>query len=145
MSIGSGKSPLSLQESQLLQILQQQSALRAKAKGTPDSDETENTKAGQNLPPDGKAGGTDVQALDNMDPELSPEKISALLLALQTQQASLDTTLLLGSSSAGANGKTLVDYLTANNNIAYPLMDDDVEDDGSAEGEGSLSLVDYLS
>lgn len=144
MSIGSVNSPLSLQESQLLQILQQQSAMRAKAKSAGDQAETGDAKSGQNLP-----GGTDVRAdtaAQNLDPNLSPEKISALLLALQTQQASLDTTLLLGGSSAGPGGKTLVDYLTANNNVANPLMDDGAtEDDGGGENTGELSLVDYLS
>lgn len=144
MSIGSVNSPLSLQESQLLQILQQQSAMRAKAKGAGDPAEPGDAKSGQNLP-----GGTDVQAntaVQDLDPDLSPEKISALLLALQTQQASLDTTLLLGGSSAGPGGKTLVDYLTANNNVANSLVDDSARADSSDNVDaGQPSLVDYLS
>ena len=144
MSVGSVNSPLSLQESQLLQILQQQSAMRAKAKSAGDSAETSDAKNGQNLP-----GGTDVQAdaaAQNLDPNLSPEKISALLLALQTQQASLDTTLLLGGSSAGPGGKTLVDYLTANNNVANSLEDDSAHAGSSGNADvGQPSLVDYLS
>lgn len=140
MSIGSVNSPLSLQESQLIQILQQQSAFRAKANGTANPEDSATADAGQNLP-----GGKDIQGDSNLDPDLAPEKISALLLALQTQQASLDTTLLLGGSSRSSSGNTLVDYLTANNNVANSSIDGGFEGSGSGEDSAQTqSLTDYL-
>jgi hypothetical protein len=133
MNLSSVNSPLSLQESQLVQILQQQAAFRAKAQGA----KPEETEAGQNLP-----AGTNAPATPpDLDPELSPQKISALLLALQTQQASLDTTLLLGGSTAGPGGKTLADYLTSNSNVTQlgeAANDDTVEEEG-------LTLADHLA
>ncbi|MBY0511130.1 MAG: hypothetical protein K2P94_13390 [Rhodospirillaceae bacterium] len=134
MSLSSVNSPLSLQESQLVQILQQQAAFRAKAQ----SAKPEENEAGQNLP-----AGTNAPAIpQDLDPDLSPQKISALLLALQTQQASLDTTLLLGGSAAGPGGKILADYLTTNSNVSQ--LGDAANDDGP-EDNGGLALVDYLA
>jgi hypothetical protein len=142
MSVGSVNSPLSLQESQLLQILQQQSAFRTKAQGSAQDTDKTGTKTGQNLP-----GGTDVQGSDtNLDPELSPDKISALLLALQTQQASLDTTLLMGGAGTGNGGNSLVDYLTSDSDTDNPFGTVDDSGNGSgSDGSSSLSLADYLS
>jgi hypothetical protein len=133
MHLSSVNSPLSLQESQLIQILQQQVAFRAKAQAP----KTEENETGQNLP-----AGTNAPATDqNLDPDLSPQKINALLLALQTQQASLDTTLLLSSSTAGPGGKTLADYLTSNNNVTQ--LSEAANDDTAEEGD--LALADYLA
>jgi hypothetical protein len=133
MHLSSVNSPLSLQESQLIQILQQQVAFRAKAQAP----KTEENETGQNLP-----AGTNAPATDqNLDPDLSPQKINALLLALQTQQASLDTTLLLSGSTAGPGGKTLADYLTSNNNVTQ--LSEAANDDTAEEGD--LALADYLA
>lgn len=139
MSISSINSPLSLQESQLVQILQQQAAFRAKTQGA----SAEESEAGQNLPAgtNAPAGGAPAAPQD-LDPDLSPQKISALLLALQTQQASLDTTLLLGGSTAGPGGKTLADYLTANSNVSQ--LGGAANDDVPRDSQG-LALVDYLA
>jgi hypothetical protein len=131
MHLSSVNSPLSLQESQLVQILQQQAAFRAKVQDP----KTEENETGQNLP-----AGTNAPATDqNLDPDLSPQKINALLLALQTQQASLDTTLLLSGSTASPGGKTLADYLTSNNNVTQLGA---AANDDTAEEEGS-DLVDF--
>ena len=139
MSISSVNSPLSLQESQLVQILQQQAAFRAKTQGA----SAEENEAGQNLPAgtNAPAGGAPATPQD-LDPDLSPQKISALLLALQTQQASLDTTLLLGGSTAGPGGETLADYLTANSNVSQ--LGGATNDDVPRDSQG-LALVDYLA
>ena len=133
MHLSSVNSPLSLQESQLVHILQQQAAFRAKAQGV----QAAENEAGQKLP-----AGTNAPATpQNLDPDLSPQKISALLLALQTQQASLDTTLLLDGSATGPGGKTLADYLTSSNNVTQ--IGEAANDDTAAE-EGP-SLADYLA
>jgi len=60
-----------------------------------------------------------------LDPAMSPENISALLSALQTQQASLDTTMSLGGSASGPGGKTLLDYLTSSETIANDAANND--------------------
>jgi len=140
MSISSVNSPLSLQESQLVQILQQQAAFRAKTQGA----SAEENEAGQNLPAgtNAPAGSVPVAAPQDLDPDLSPQKISALLLALQTQQASLDTTLLLGGSTAGPGGETLADYLTANSNVSQ--LGGAANDDVPRDSQG-LALVDDLA
>ena len=131
-----------------MQLIQQQAA-KALAGTNTAQKQAQTTAGGQNVPSDGTDGQTGATAdqagvsdatTQTMDPNLSPENISALLLELQTQQASLDTTLLLGGSTAGPGGKTLVDYLntssTANNNGGAAASSDPVSD--------GMSLVDYL-
>ncbi len=58
-------------------------------------------------------------------PALSPDNINSLLLEMQTHQASLDTTLLLGGSAAGPGGRTLVDYLTSPDAVITDATNDD--------------------
>ncbi len=126
---------ISLQESQLIQMLQQQAA-RARSQTGHAHDHAQATGAGQNMPGEqsqtGSAatgGGATVAQWQPADPALSPESINALLLQLQTQQSSLDTTLLLSNSEAGTDGKTLVDYLTDPDIVANEI---------ASEADGTL-------
>src|SRR5262249_10917827 len=94
--------------------------------------------ARQNLPdtaeaaPAEKYAGAGVQTqtaesfYEPLDPALSPENINALLLAMQTQQPSLDTRLLLNSSAASPGGKTMIDYLTDPDTVANAANDDNM-------------------
>ncbi len=135
MSVSSVSSLISLQESQLIQMLHQQTA-RAKADGSAEQRRTQFALAGQNLP-GADPEITNVQPESTtqtepqtsytpvLDPAMSPENISALLLDLQTQQASLDTTMSLGGSAAGPGGKTLLDYLTRPEAIVNDAANDD--------------------
>jgi hypothetical protein len=93
-------SPLSLQESELVLTLREQPAPRAKARQTEAEDNGRAAHAGQNLP-----GGTDLPGRCAADPDLTPEKISALLHVLQTQDNVRDT-----AHRRGRN--TLADYLS---------------------------------
>lgn len=125
---------ISLQESQLIQMLQQQAA-RARSQAGHAHDHAQATGAGQNMPGEqnhpGSAAtgsGATVAQWQPADPALSPENINALLLHLQTQQSSLDTTLLLSGSDAGPGGKTLVDYLTDPDDVANGPTSEDGDD-----------------
>ena len=93
-------SPLSLQESELVLTLREQPALRVKARRPEAEDDGKAARAGQNLP-----GGTDLPGPRPTDPDLTPEKISTLLLVLQTLDSPRD-----GSLRRSRN--TLADYLS---------------------------------
>ncbi len=146
MAVSSVNNLISLQESQLIQLLAQQSA-RARTEGNAENRKAwqaaQGAESGQNLPGQPKAPGINDQpaadeplaAFEPIDPALSPDNINALLLEMQTQQASLDTTLLLGGSTAGPGGRTLVDYLTSPENIAA----DAANDDGALSGTETLA------
>jgi hypothetical protein len=133
MSISGVNSMISLQESQLIQMLQQQAA-KARADAGARDRQAQVAGDGQNLPGTDNTAGVPADAVvatdgvdvppPQMDPALSPENINALLVSLQTQQASLETTLMLGGSSTGPGGKTLVDYLTNPNSIGAAANDD---------------------
>lgn len=136
MAVSSVNNLISLQESQLIQSLAQQSA-RARTETGAENRRAwmaaQGAEGGQNLPPLQELPGADDQlaaeaagtTFEPIDPSFSPENINALLLAMQTQQASLDTTLLLGGSAAGPGGRTLVDYLTSPDNVASDAANDD--------------------
>jgi len=136
MNVSSVNSVISLQESQLIQMLHQQVA-RSRVDSDAEQRRAQFALAGQNLPSADNQVGVNSQSEGSarteasssysqpLDPAMSPENISALLLALQTQQASLDTTLLLGGSAAGPGGKTLVDYLTSPETVANDAANDD--------------------
>ena len=136
MSVSSVNSLISLQESQLIHMLHQQTGRSRVDNGT-EQRRAQFALAGQNLPGGDSHAGTNGQSegparaeashsySQPLDPAMSPENISALLLALQTQQASLDTTLLLGGSAAGPGGKTLLDYLTSPQTVASDAANDD--------------------
>jgi len=146
MSVSSVSSLISLQESQLIHLLHQQTT-RARTDGSAEQRRAQFALAGQNLPgadiqtsPKSQtetAGQSDPSASFSqpLDPAMSPDNISALLLALQTQQASLDTTMLLGTSAEGPGGRTLLDYLTSPETAA----NDAANDDGAAEMAGALA------
>ena len=111
---------------QMLLLLQQQ------AKAATDDAHAANASdlAGQNVPDATTQVGTNDQTATDgppsLDPALSPEAISQLLLQLQAQEASLDTTLLLGGGNPGAGGNTLLDYLNGNtgpSSTGDPLLD----------------------
>ena len=104
MAISGVNNLISLQESQLIHMQQQQSA-KARADANGQQKQAQAAGDGQNLPGTDSQTGTNGQAdataaiaaaAEALDPALSPENINALLLQLQTQQASLDTTLMLG-------------------------------------------------
>ncbi len=147
MTVSGVNNLISLQESQLIHMLQQQSA-KARADANAQQRQAQAASDGQNLPGADSQTGTNSQAdavtaapvsAELLDPALSPEKINALLLQLQTQQASLDTTLMLGGDElAGAGGKTLLNYLTAADNDKNAANDD-------AALTGALNMVDTLS
>jgi len=124
---------ISLQESQLIQLLQQQ-ASRALGQSAEAQDQAKAAGTGQNMPSqaDTTASGSAVPVAQwqPTDPALNPENINALLLELQTQQSSLDTTLLLSGSEVGPGGKTLADYLTE---------PDAVANDASTEANAGLA------
>jgi hypothetical protein len=90
-------SPLSLQESELIQLLRQQEAFWVEPQGS----ESNDTWTGQNLP-------QGTNALH--DPDLSPHNIDALLLNLQEQHALLDKPPV-GDTGPSPGRKILADYL----------------------------------
>ncbi len=142
MAVSSVNNMISLQESQLIHMLAQSPA-RARAEDSAENRRAWMAAGGQNLPvgmelPGTKDRGTaeTVPALETWEPidqAFSPDNINALLLAMQTQQASLDTTMLVGSSSAGPGGRTLVDYLTAPDTALDAANDDDTGEDAAVE------------
>ncbi len=148
MTVSSVNTLISLQESQLIHMLQQQTT-RAKTEAGAEQRRAWLASGGQDLPGAVAQPGTNDPADDSAvkvgvastpwepaDPALNPDNINALLLSLQTQQASLDTTLLLDGSSAGPGGRSLIDYLTDPENRSV----DAANDDGTAFGAvGSLS------
>lgn len=134
---------VSLQESQLIAMLHGQST-RARTDADLENRRAWMAAGGQNLPGADPAKGTDVPAPEGttataaqtvtepLDPQFSPENITALVLALETQQASLDTTLLLSGSAAGPRGRSLVDYLTSPEIVSDAANDDDATEVASA-------------
>lgn len=122
MAVSSVNSMISFQESQLIHMLAQAPG-RARTEDSAENRRAWLAAGGQNLPAPLEGGGMKDPAVHHalpqdtpwepIDPAFSPEYINALLSAMQTQQASLDTTMLVGSSSAGPGGRTLVDYLIA--------------------------------
>lgn len=136
MAVSSVSNMISLQKSQLIQSLAQQSA-RTRSEGGAESRRAwlaaQGAEGGQNLPRlpqvpginDQPGAEESVVLFDPIDPALSPDNINALLLEMQTQQASLDTTLLLGGSAAGPGGRTLVDYLTSSDAVITDAANDD--------------------
>ena len=136
MTVSSVNNLISFQESQLIQMLQQQAA-RARADAGAEHRQAWMTSGGQNLPgadataapadqsPTPRSESAAIAAWEPSDPSLSPDNINALMLALQTQQASLDTTLLLDNSTAGPGGRTLVDYLTDPDAVTADAANDD--------------------
>jgi len=135
MSVSSVNNLISLQESQLIQMLHGQPA-RTKAEAGTENRRAWMAAGGQNLPgaegmksPAAEGVETapheaEAAAMEPIDPALSPANITALLLAMETQQSSLDTTLLLSNSGTGPGGRTLVDYLTSAETLSDAANDD---------------------
>ncbi len=147
MSVSGVNSLVSLQESQLTQILQLQS-VKARAEANAQQKQAQAASDGQNLlGANDQASVTDQAVtaalsqvpMEPLDPSLSPENINALLQSLDAQQASLNTTTMLSGSAVGANGKTLVDYLTNPDAMSTDAANDD------SMADAPLSLVDTLS
>jgi len=137
MTISAANGAISLQESQLLYLLQQQSN---KARAAAQKAQNQAGATRQDLPTGTKnAAQADAAASVAIDPALTPENITALLRELQTQQASLDTTLRLDGSGAGPGGRTLLDYLNAG------TTGDNLANETSNDNDGDLTLLDYLS
>lgn len=136
MTVSTVNNLISHQESQLIQILHQQQA-RARTDTGPESRRAWMAGGGQNLPgADDRAGPDDPapsapqtpalpSAWEPADPALSLANINTLLLALQTQQASLDTTVMIDGSAAGPGGRNLIDYLTDPDTVAADATNDD--------------------
>jgi len=135
MTISGVNNLISFQESQLIHMLQQQPS-RAKTEAGAENRRAWLAAGGQNLPgaekvssdvPDSKeTSGPPTTAWEPIDPDLSPENINALLLAMQTHQASLDTIALVGSSTSGPGGRTLVDYLTAPDTVINDAANENI-------------------
>ncbi len=136
MSVSTVNSLISLQESQLIGMLHGQPG-RAQADASAENRRAWLAAGGQNLP--GTTGAkmpeadraeitraAAVQAaVEPLDPQFAPENITALVLALETQQASLDSTMLLSGSAAGPGGRSLIDYLTSPESVNDAANDDD--------------------
>ena len=133
MALSSVNNMISLQESQLIHMLEQGPA-RARVEDNAENRRAWMAAGGQNLPVRTEVPGTNDRSIaqaavapetwEPLDPAFNPENINALLLAMQTQQASLDTTLLVGNSSTGPGGRSLIDYLTAPENALDADNDD---------------------
>jgi hypothetical protein len=145
MGVSSVNSLVSLQESQLTQILQLQ-AIKARAEANAQQKQAQAATDGQNLPGANDQAGLNDQAvaaisqvpMEPLDPALSPENINALLQSLDAQQASLNTTTMMSGSMAGPGGKTLVDYLADPDTMTTNAANDDT----AAE---TLNVIDTLS
>ncbi len=147
MTVSTVNNLISLQESQLIQMLHQQQA-RARTDTGAENRRAWMAGGGQNLPGTAdRAGAEDPapsaqptlaapSAWEPADPALSPDSINALLLALQTQQASLDTTVMLDGSTAGPGGRTLLDYLSDPDTLTTDAANDD---DAAKNAVGALS------
>ena len=138
MTISGANNLISFQESQLIHMLQQQPS-RAQAEVSAENRRAWIAAGGQNLPGAERVSNAAEPTADSehpipntvwepLDPDLSPENIDALLRARQTQQASLETTILLDSSTIGAGGRTLLDYLATSETV----VNDAANDDGDA-------------
>jgi len=137
MGVSTVNNLISLQESQLIGMLHGQSA-RARSDASAENRRAWMAAGGQNLPgadgaklPDPappETIGEDLMrpAPELLDPQFSPEHIASLVLALETQQASLESTNLLSGSAAGPGGRSLVDYLTSPEIISDAANDDAV-------------------
>jgi len=143
MGISNVNTLISLQESQLIHMLHQRNP-RADGEAASQNRrawmEAEFAARGQNMP-GAEARSAPLPTLAERlrevaseagydmwqpsDPSLSPEKINALLSAKQAQEASLDSTLLIGDSITSPAGRTLIDYLTAPDLVMDGAANDD--------------------
>jgi len=140
MGIANVNTLISLQESQLIHMLQRNP--RSEGETTPESRrawlQAEFAARGQNMPgvqtPPARtladrlkevAAEPGYDMWRPSDPALSPDNINALLAAKHAQETSLDFTLLMGESITSPAGRTLIDYLTAPDLVMDDVANDD--------------------